>query len=835
MPTVLQFRRGSTAQNNAFTGSRGEISIDSDKGTIRVHDGLTAGGFELLGATLTNQEIGGDLVPAVDSAYDLGSSSKKWKDLHLSGSTIFLGAQTIREDSSGTGIVLPAGTSLSGTGGFSLDSSGIRSLFSGTGDLTYNSGTGVFSLDVEAVYTQANFDSDFNTALDQTNIGGTGLAYNTTTNLLRIDSSELASYFSTSNLSEGTNLYYTQARFDSAIGAKSTSNLSEGTNLYFTNTRVDDRIIDTSKVAVTVAGGKYYLDGVLQARASLEPGRTYRFDQSDASNSGHPFLFSTTSDGTHGGGSNYTGDVTTNGTPGSAGAYTEIKVTYSTAATLYYYCQYHSGMGGNVAVFNAFDTGDLTEGANLYYTTARADSDAKKAISVSNASGDGALSYNSATGVITLTGPSPAEVRAHFSGQGDISYDSASGVFSLNVETTYSKANFDSDLGAALDGGTGITYDSSTDTISLTNTAVSAGSYGSGTAIPVITVNAQGQITAASTASVSGVSGVVFDSSSGLLTIQTSGSNFTDSINLNPFTTADLAENTNLYFTDARARAAVSASGDLSYNSSTGVFSFDVESVYTQANFDSDFNTAVDAAALGGIGLAYNSTTNTLSVDSSELSSYYPALVYTTGKADSDAKNAISVTDAGGDGSLAYNSSTGVITYTGPSQAEVIAHFSVANGVSLSGAGQISLGSITPTSISTGTGAFTGDIDVIGSIVSTSGVHKHDIAAYDSVTSGSLVLVDTTTTDSAAMSIEYLLQANNTSATGTASKAQTSKILIAYDGDSDLATVEYGVTFTGDSDLGTFSADLNGSDIRLFFQRRPSQTITIKHAKTIIN
>ena len=44
--------------------------------------------------------------------------------------------------------------------------------------------------------------------------------------------------------------------------------------------------------------------------------------------------------------------------------------------------------------------------------------------------------------------------------------------------------------------------------------------------------------------------------------------------------------------------------------------------------------------------------------------------------ADSDSRSAISVSDAGGDGSLAYNSSTGVITYTGPSQAEVQTHIS---------------------------------------------------------------------------------------------------------------------------------------------------------------
>jgi hypothetical protein len=45
MPTVLQFRRGTTAQNNAFTGSAGEVSIDTTKQALVVHDGSTAGGF----------------------------------------------------------------------------------------------------------------------------------------------------------------------------------------------------------------------------------------------------------------------------------------------------------------------------------------------------------------------------------------------------------------------------------------------------------------------------------------------------------------------------------------------------------------------------------------------------------------------------------------------------------------------------------------------------------------------------------------------------------------------------------------------------------------------
>jgi len=101
----------------------------------------------------------------------------------------------------------------------------------------------------------------------------------------------------------------------------------------------------TVTVVSTGSGNKYFIDGVQQATLNLAEGGTYKFDQSDSSNGNHPLRFSTTSGGTHSGGSEYTTGVTTNGTPGNAGAYTQIVVATS-APTLYYYCTQHSGMGG---------------------------------------------------------------------------------------------------------------------------------------------------------------------------------------------------------------------------------------------------------------------------------------------------------------------------------------------------------------------------------------------------------------------------------------------------------------------------------------------------------
>ena len=57
MPTILQLRRGTTAEHSSFTGAEGEVTVNTTKDTLVVHDGSTAGGFELALADGSNVTV----------------------------------------------------------------------------------------------------------------------------------------------------------------------------------------------------------------------------------------------------------------------------------------------------------------------------------------------------------------------------------------------------------------------------------------------------------------------------------------------------------------------------------------------------------------------------------------------------------------------------------------------------------------------------------------------------------------------------------------------------------------------------------------------------------
>ena len=102
---------------------------------------------------------------------------------------------------------------------------------------------------------------------------------------------------------------------------------------------------------------------------------------------------------------------------------------------------------------------------------------------------------------------------------------------------------------------------------------------------------------------------------------------------------------------------------------------------------------------------------------------------------DTRSRAAISVTDSGGDGSLAYNNSSGVITYTGPSSSEARAHFSVASGSGLtynSGTGEFGTSAIP-------NGQLANSAVTIGSTSVSLGATAGTIAGLTSLASGTLI------------------------------------------------------------------------------------------------
>jgi hypothetical protein len=132
------------------------------------------------------------------------------------------------------------------------------------------------------------------------------------------------------------------------------------------------------------------------------------------------------------------------------------------------------------------------------------------------------------------------------------------------------------------------------------------------------------------------------------------------------FNTGDITEVTNLFYTDERVDDRVG---------SLIVGGTNITSTYN----DTAGTLTVDLDNTGGFDLANNDTDD---LTEGTTNKYFSNTLV---------RGAVSVTDAGGDGSLAYNNTSGVFTYTGPSAAEAQAHFSGGTGVTITN-GSIAIG-----------------------------------------------------------------------------------------------------------------------------------------------
>ena len=134
MATILQLRRGTTVQHSTFTGAVGEVTVDTTKDTVVVHDGTTAGGKPLATEAYVTSQLS-----AADNTDEITEGSTN---------LYFTNARARGAFSAGTGISITDGAISSSItqyadsnarGAISVTDSG------GDGSLSYNNSTGVFT------------------------------------------------------------------------------------------------------------------------------------------------------------------------------------------------------------------------------------------------------------------------------------------------------------------------------------------------------------------------------------------------------------------------------------------------------------------------------------------------------------------------------------------------------------------------------------------------------------------------------------------------------------------------------------------------------------------
>ena len=184
------------------------------------------------------------------------------------------------------------------------------------------------------------------------------------------------------------------------------TSLSAGDNISLDGLSISSR----STVTVTVAGGKFVIDGTSQQTLSLAKGVVYYFDQSDSLNSTHPLRFSTTSDGTNNSGTQYTTGISFAGTPGSAGAYTKVILQQDAPDVLYYYCANHPNMGGRSENSPAaLLIGDRTFQNSLTVSGDLNTTDIVSSTGVISGSNDKAIEFDANGNITRLTVANPSQ------------------------------------------------------------------------------------------------------------------------------------------------------------------------------------------------------------------------------------------------------------------------------------------------------------------------------------------------------------------------------------------------------------------------------------------